>query len=151
MSRFRLIAVSIAVAAVGVQAQQLKPEDQQKYRKAAYTLMGYSLGHLESMADGKRPFARDEATRQAELLANLAQVPKAFFGEGTDKGETRARPEIWTNRADFDKKMTAMVEETAKLARTARTAEAGALKKAVGEVDDACKACHDDYRVKRRG
>ena len=114
--------------------------------------MNYSLGHLDAMAEGKRPYVKEEAIRYADLLAQLSTVPKGFFGEGTDKvGETRAKPEVWTNRADFDAKMDKMVNEVAKLPQTARGGDPAALKKAVHDVDAACTSCHDDYRVKRKG
>ena len=154
MSRKHLVAAALATAAAMhcAEAQTPKPEDQVKLRKAAYSLMGYTFGSLSAMADGKRPYAKDEAARNAELLAQLATIPKGFFGEGSDKAaETRARPEIWTKRADFDAKMDKMVQETGKLAQAAKAGDQGALKKAVADVDNACSACHEDYRVKRRG
>lgn len=153
MTKRQILAAAAALAATmtAAEAQTPKPEDQLKLRKAAYNLMNYTFGSLDAMASGKRPFNKDEAVRNAELLAQLSTMPKGFFGEGSDKGETRAKPEVWTNRADFDAKMDKMVQETGKLAQAARSADAGALKKAVQDVDSACSACHDDYRVKRRG
>ncbi len=152
MSKQQILALAAALATLtAAEAQTPKPEDQLKLRKAAYSLMGYTFGSLDAMASGKRAFNKDEAARNADLLAHLATVPKGFFGEGSDKGETRARPEVWTNRADFDIKMDKMVQETAKLSQAARNADLGALKKAVQDVDSSCTACHDDYRVKRRG
>jgi len=152
MTRTLLVATLAALASLSpALAQTPKPEDQLKLRKAAYSLMGYTFGSLDAMASGKRPMNKEEATRNAELLAQLATIPKGFFGEGTDKGETRAKPEIWTNRADFDQKMDRMVKETGQLAQAARSGDAATLKKAVQDVDAACAACHDDYRVKRRG
>jgi len=140
-----------ACATLIAQAQQPKPEDQLKLRKAAYQLMNYSFGGLAAMAEGKRPYVKEDAIRYADLLAQVSTVPKGFFGEGTDKaGETRAKPEIWTHRADFDAKMDKMVSEAAKLPPVARSGDEGALKKAVKEIDEACTACHDEYRVKRR-
>lgn len=147
---YRWIALAIGACALAAPAQQPKPEDQLKLRKSAYALMNYALGGLTGMVEGKRPYVRDEAIRQADLLAQLSPLPQGLFGEGTDKGETRAKPEIWTHRADFDKKMEAMIHETAKLPAVARGGDTSALKKAVGDVDAACTACHDDYRVKRR-
>ena len=152
MDRRRIFAVAIGVGAmVCAQAQQVKPEDQLKFRKAAYSLMNYSLGNLDAMAEGKRPYVKEEVIRYADLLTQLSTVPKGFFGEGSDKGETRAKPEVWTNRADFDAKMDKMVNEVAKLPQTARSGDAAALKKVVHDVDEACGACHDDYRLKRKG
>jgi len=154
MNRKHLAAAVAAasLAMLSAEAQTPKPEDQVKLRKAAYSLMGYTFGSMAAMAEGKRPFAKDEAARNAELLAHLATIPKGFFGEGSDKaGETRARPEIWTKRADFDGKMDKMVQETAKLAQVAKGGDQAAFKKAVADVDSACSGCHEDYRVKRRG
>lgn len=152
MSRKQILVLAAVLAVMtAAEAQTPKPEDQLKLRKAAYTLMGYTFGSLDAMAGGKRAFNKDEAVRNAELLAQLATIPKGFFGEGSDKGETRAKPEVWTNRADFDVKMDKMVQETGKLPQAARSADVATLKKAVQDVDAACSACHDDYRVKRRG
>jgi len=144
-------AVAAVVGVLCVHAQQPKPEDQLKLRKAAYSMMGYSFAQLDLMADGKRPFVKDDVVRYADLLANLSLVPKGFFGEGTDKvGETRAKPEIWANRADFDAKMDKMNAEAAKLPQVARGGDLAALRKQVEETGGACKACHDDYRKKLR-
>jgi cytochrome c556 len=144
-------AACAALAMIVAEAQTPKPEDQIKLRKAAYSLMNYSFGSLAAMAEGKRAFNKEEALRNAELLSQLASVPRGFFGEGTDKGETRAKPEVWTHRADFDAKMDQMITETGKLYQVAKSGDADAIRKAVADVDKACSACHDDYRAKRRG
>ena len=128
-------------------AQQVKPENQIKLRKSAYALMNHNFGSLAAMAEGKKPYNKEEAARNADMIAMLSDVPKGFFGEGTDKGETKAKPEIWQKRADFDAKMDKMITEAKKLPQAART-DLAAVNKAVGDVGDACKACHDDYRAK---
>lgn len=135
----------LATTALTVQAQ-VKPEDQVKLRQSAYALMGYNLGSLAAMAQGKKPYDKDLAARNARMVTTLSEVPKEFFGAGTDKGETKARAEIWSNRADFDRKMDNMIAEARRLPDAA--ADLATLKKAVGDVGAACKACHDDYRAK---
>jgi cytochrome c556 len=137
----------LAATALAAGAQQLKPETQLKLRKSAYALMNYNFASLAAMVEGKKPYNRDEAARNADMVAMLADVPKAFFGEGTDKGETRAKPEIWQKRQDFDAKMDKMIQETRKLPQAAR-ADLASLEKAVDAAGGACKACHDDYRNK---
>lgn len=142
-----VLASLLLAAAIPVLAQQAKVEDQIKYRKAAYTLMGLNFGSLGAMAQDKKPFNKDEAQRNADFVAMLAPVPKGYFGEGTDK-DTKAKPEIWSKRADFDAKMDTMVTESQKLPGVVRTGDMAAFKKLVGDVGGACKACHDDYRAK---
>jgi cytochrome c556 len=150
MRKSCLLAVAAAAVSLVAAAQQVKPETQVKLRTSAYSLMNYNLSILDGMASGKRTLDKEEAVRAAEMLALLSTVPKNFFGEGTGGEPTRAKPEIWTHRTDFDAKMDKMIAEAQKLPAAARTGDAGALKKAVHDVDTACGACHDDYRTKRR-
>ena len=150
MKRIVLLGAIVASAsAVVVHAQPVKLEDQVKQRRSAFAVLGHNFANLGAMAQEKKPYNKDEAVRSAEIVAVLAPYPHGFFGEGTDKGggETKARPEIWQKRADFDGKMDKMVGETKKLPQAART-DLAALKTAVGDAGNACKACHDDYRAK---
>jgi len=149
MKTAALAAASLVLAAAAnAQQRALKPESQVKLRKSAYALMNYNFAALEAMAEGKRPYDRDEAGKSADWVANLSEVPKQFFGAGTENvGETRARPEIWQKRSDFDAKMDRMVSAARLLPQAART-DLPALRRAVDEVGSACGECHDSYRRK---
>lgn len=149
-TQWKWIAAALCASAIAHAQQPVKPENQVKFRKSAYQVMNYSLDTLEAMGQGKQPYAKDEAAKLADILLQVSILPQRFFGEGTGGGETRAKPEIWTHRADFDKKMDAMIREAQKLPAAARSGDIAALKKAVGDVDEACKSCHDEYRVKRK-
>ena len=149
MKKSAIAALVLAATAVPVVAQQMKAENQVKYRRAAYQLMNFNFGSLDAMAENKKPFNREEAARNAEFVALLATVPKGFFGEGTDK-DTKAKPEIWKNRADFDAKMDKMVSEAAKLPAVVKAGDMGAFRKQVHDLGEACKACHDEYRAKQQ-
>lgn len=147
MKKFALLAgLATAVAVSAVDAQQMKPEAQVKQRQAGYRVLAYNFGSLDAMAEGKKPYSKDEALRAANLAAAIADYPRLFFGEGTDKGDTKAKPEIWQKRADFDAKMDKMVTAVKALPQAA--GDPAALKKAVADAGGACKACHDDYRAK---
>jgi cytochrome c556 len=147
MNKTALLAgVALAAATFNVAAQQLKPEDQIKQRQAGYRVLGYNFGSLAAMAQDKKPYDRDEAMRAAALAAAISDYMRHFFGEGTDKGETKAKPEIWQKRADFDAKMDKMITAVKALPQAA--GDPATLKKAVGDAGSACKACHDDYRAK---
>lgn len=139
-------ALGLATTAFAAQAQ-VKPEDHIKQRQSAYAVMGFNFANLNAMATDKKPYNREEAQRSAQLVAALADYPQGHFGEGTDKGrDTKAKPEIWQKRSDFDDKMKNMIAEAKKLPQAA--GEPGALKKQVADTGKACKACHDDYRNK---
>ncbi len=91
-----LFGVAMAVAAtLPAHAQFAKPEDAVKYRKASFTVMAAHFGRLGAMANGRTPYDAKMAAENADVVLTLSKLPWAAFGEGTDKGDTRAKPEIW--------------------------------------------------------
>jgi cytochrome c556 len=110
MKKSAIAALALLAAAAPALSQNVKPENQIKFRRAAYTIMNLNFSSLEAMVENKKPFNKDEAVRNADIVSLLSSIPKSYFGEGTDK-DTRAKPEIWKNRADFDAKMDKMVTE----------------------------------------
>ena len=147
MKKTALALLCAAAVAAPVLAQQVKPEDQIKFRHAAYDMLGLGFGDLAAMAQEKKPFNKEEAQHDADLAVAVSTVPRRFFGEGTDRN-TKAKPEIWQNRADFDSKMDHMIAEVGKLPAVVRAGDMAAFKKQVGETGQACKSCHDKYRAK---
>jgi len=140
-------ALSLSLAAIlPAQAQFAKPEDAVKYRKASFTVMAAHFGRLGAMANGKAPYDAKAAADNAELVATLAKLPWAAFGEGTDKGETRAKPEIWKDAAKFKEAADKMQTELGKLNVAAKAGNVDALKAAFGLAAASCKACHDNFR-----
>ncbi len=138
-----LTAVAMSLPA---QAQFAKPEDAIKYRKASLTVLGTHFGRLAAMANGRVPYDAKAASDNAEVIAAVAKLPWAAFGEGTDKGETRAKPEIWKETAKFKEAADKSQAELAKVVSAARTGNLDALKAAVGPAGASCKACHDNFR-----
>ena len=105
--------------ATGASAQSFqKPEDAIKYRRSAMTVMAVHFGVLGAMANNRAPFDAQAAARSADVIALVSHLPFAGFVPGTDKGETRAKPEIWTEQAKFnasrDKMTDAMGKEMTK-------------------------------------
>lgn len=138
-----LLALTLAVPA---QAQFAKPEDAIKYRKASYTVMAAHFGRLGAMASGRAPYDAKAAAENADLVATLSKLPWAAYGEGTDKGDTRAKPEIWKEAAKFKDASDKMQAEVAKLNVAAKAGNLDALKAAFGPAAATCKACHDNFR-----
>jgi cytochrome c556 len=141
-----LAAIAGLAAAVPAAAQFAKPEDAIKYRKAAFTVMAAHFGRVAAMANGRIPFDAKAAASNAEIANMMASLPFAGFGDGTDKGDTRAKAEIWSERDKFNAAATKMQEEMAKLNAVAKTGDQAAMRTAAGAVGQACKSCHDTYR-----
>lgn len=141
-----LIAAGTLVTALPAAAQFAKPEDAIKYRKAGMTVMAAHFGRVAGMAQGKIPFDAKVAAQNAEVATVMSTLPFAAFGPGTDKGETRAKPEIWAEMDKFNAGAKKMQDEMAKLNVAAKSGNLDAIKAAAGEVGKTCKGCHDDYR-----
>ena len=138
-----LLAITMAVPA---QAQFAKPEDAIKYRKASFNVMAAHFGRVGAMANGRMPYDAKMAQENAEIAAVMAKLPWAAFGEGTDKGDTRAKPEIWKETAKYKEASDKMQAEMVKLNTAAKAGNIDALKVAFGPAAASCKACHDAFR-----
>ena len=141
-----IVTAAAAVLSAPASAQFAKAEDAIKYRQSAFFVMGQHFGRIGAMANGKAPFDAKAAAENAALLAALAPLPGTAFGPGTDKGETRAKPEIWTESDKFKAGMTKMTEEVNKLNAAAKTGDLAQIKAAFGGAAQTCKSCHDSYR-----
>lgn len=139
-------ALACLCTALPAAAQFAKPEDAIKYRQSLMFLQATYLGRLGAMANGRVPFDAKVAAQDAELLYTFTRLPFTAFTEGTDKGNTRAKPEIWTERAKFDAAAAKMQEEVTKLNVAAKSGSLDALKSAVGAAGQTCKACHDSFQ-----
>ncbi|WP_090044312.1 cytochrome c [Limnohabitans sp. 2KL-27] len=141
-------ASALLLLAMGLpaQAQFAKPEDAIKYRKASFTVMAAHFGRLGAMANGRAPYDAKAAADNADVVATLAKLPWAAFGEGTDKGDTRAKPEVWKEAAKYKEAADKMQAEIVKLNTAAKAGNIDALKAAFGPAAASCKACHDNFR-----
>ena len=94
---------------------------------------------LSSTIPNGNPAAHLEAIALAASYATKAFTPRVPGGE--------AKPEIWTQWADFSKRMDDFARKTAQLAKTVRENGAQGVPQGVNVLDAlTCKACHDIYR-----
>ena len=140
------VALAAAVLATPAMAQFQKPEDAIKYRKASFTVMAAHFGRIGAMANGRVPFDAKVAAENAAIVETMSKLPWAAFGPGTDKGDTRALPEIWKEQDAFKSGADKMQAEVTKLVAAAKTGNLDNVKAAFGAAGQTCKACHDDYR-----
>ena len=76
----------------------------------------------------------------------VTRLPLAGFSPGSDKGDTRAKPEIWSDTAKFKTVGEKLHADAVKLLAAAKTGSLDSIKAAVGPVGGDCKSCHDDFR-----
>jgi len=135
-----------AILSTPAMAQFQKPEDAIKYRKSVMTVMSAHFGRIGAMVNNRVPFDAKVAADNSATVETMSKLPWPAFGAGTDKGETRALPAIWTEQAKFKESADKMQAEVAKLSAAAKTGNLDAIKTAFGAAGQTCKACHDDFR-----
>jgi cytochrome c556 len=138
------------LSALPAMAQDPKPEDVIEFRQGVYKIIGWYFGPLGAMAKGDAPFDSQVAARNAQIVADMSMIAPDAFVRGSDRGQTGVLPEVWSKPQDFAKVMDNFQQQTAKLAEVAQSGDFDAFRAQVGETGKACKACHDDFRKKRR-
>ena len=143
-----ILAALVASIAVPASAQFAKADDAIKYRKSALFVMGQNFSRVAGMAGGKVPFDAKVAMESASVAEFVGKLPWAGFGPDTDMGDSKAKVEIWSNKAKFDDSANKLQVELAKLSAAAKTGNLDNIKVAVNATGGVCKSCHDDFRAK---
>jgi cytochrome c556 len=140
---FRSLCVSLALLGV-LPAAQADDKDVIDYRQHIMKTLNEqaaAVGQIlsDAVPDGN-VIAHLDAIALTASTALKAFTPKVSGGE--------AKSEVWSNWADFSKRMNEFAKMTAEMARTAH--EQG-KEAALAQVVDAlsCKSCHDTYRKEK--
>lgn len=119
-------------------------------RKAIYTLIGANFRPIGDALKGTATYDSAELVKRATRVAYFAGLVQEAFPDVSSNGDTKAKPEIWTNRTDFDKKLRDFQTHAQALVQVAanEAPSSDAFKAAAGAVGQDCKGCHDNYRAK---
>ena len=126
-----------------------KPEDSIKYRQGVMAAQGWNMNAMGAMVKGDKPYDKAEFLKRAENLSALNKMAlEGFAIEGADKGESKAKPEVWTTMDKFKGGVDKVNAESTKLVQAAQSGDLSAIKAQFGEVGKVCKNCHDNFRNK---
>lgn len=142
-----LLAATALTLTVPASAQFAKPENAIKYRQSAMFMMSQNFGRVAGMSAGRIPFDAKVAADSAAVAETMSKLPWDGFVPGTNAGQTKAKPEIWTNKAKFDENAKKMQAEMSKLAVAAKSGNLDNIKLAVSATGAACKSCHDEFQA----
>ena len=121
----------------------------QSYRQSYFTLLAMNFGPMASMMKGEIPWNDEQFAGYAIDLEAVSQLQLLrAFQPGSEKGTTRAKPEIWENMEDFESKLGDMRAATVALSEAAASGDKEHIKQAFGEAGNSCKSCHDEYKSK---
>ena len=140
------IALAMALAMSVVAPVGAAEFDPIKTRQAGLDLLAGTLGGIKAVVTANGDVKTLENSGKA-IQKWGAQFP-TLFPAGSDKGETKAAPAIWSDNAGFQKAAMNLSTAGGNLATAAKAGDATAVAAAFKEIGDACGACHKEYRLK---
>jgi cytochrome c556 len=121
-------------------------------RKSIYKLIAVNFRPLGALLKDGGIYDAAEVNKSISRVLFLSGFLNEAFPEYSNIGEpdTKAKPEVWTKHADFEKSLKDFQEQLVVLADV-NEKEKGLtepFKTELGKVAQDCKACHDDYKLK---
>jgi cytochrome c556 len=119
----------------------------QSYRQSWFAMLATNFDPIAAMVKGDMPWQEMQMAGYADQMAALMTIDvMRGFADGSEKGTTKAKPEIWQNKADFQKKMDDLKTAVNALQVVAQQGtDRKAIAAQVAATGKACKSCHDDY------
>ncbi|MCE1237542.1 MAG: cytochrome c [Hyphomicrobiales bacterium] len=133
----------VAAIGVGVAHAASAIEERQSILKG----FGDDTRPVAGMLKGEAPFDLAKVKTALATYANGSAKLPALFPDDSKTGKTEASPKIWEEKAKFDG-LFAKLKSDAETA-SAAIADEASFKANIGKVLGNCKACHDDYRIKK--
>ena len=89
---------------------------------------------------------REKVIQKANVIAAWARKIPAHFPEGSDGGDTKARPEIWFEFDTFVSRAKANEDAALTLIKAAEIGDPSAMISGLKNLGASCKACHSSFK-----
>jgi cytochrome c556 len=125
-------------------------EDPIKERQQLMKSNGDSVKAVTAVLKGEKPYdAKDAEMAMKTINGSIAKFVTLFPQGSETGGDTAAKPEIWTSKAEFEAIAKQLDVATAKAAAAAPSGLDG-FKTAMADVGRSCKACHEKFRADKK-
>lgn len=142
-----LLPVGSMLALLIPMAHAAEPEDIIKYRQNMMHAIGGHTAAAGAIVQGKVDY-KNQLPEHAHALLTLTSDIPALFPKGSDFGNTKAKDEVWSNRAEFEKHAKDAKDKVAAFAKSVQGGNQQAIAASFKEMGESCKACHKDFRKK---
>jgi len=117
-------------------------------RKTIFKQMLKTSEDLGGMLRGRIAFDGPRFTEGATKLDGLAHEPWKHFPQVKEADHTSAKADVWQKQARFQELARSLEGATGELALASQVQpyKASTLRPAVEKVEDACDACHKEFR-----
>ena len=146
----RIIAVALSALVVAAPFANADGPDDSKaayeHRVDTMKRMGRALyTTIGKVVRGKAEFSADTVAA-AETIVSLSAMIPVLFPPGSAVGDSRAKPEIFAAGARVAELAAGVEAKAGALAAAAKSGDLAALGTAAKALDEACEACHRDFR-----
>ncbi len=114
-------------------------------RQAAFHMSAVTSGSLKNALMGGAELKSQAFA--ARGLARWATSLPTMFPPSTASVPSRARPEIWTNRAEFERIATEFASSAGALHQLAQAGDRAQFAARLEAAQATCSACHDRFRA----
>ena len=137
--------VLVLLAPLALKAAE--PEDIIKYRQNMMKAIGGHTAAAGSIVQGKVNYKHQLADHARALQALISDIP-GLFPKDSDFGDTKAKDEVWSKRAEFEKRAQDTKTKIDSFAKALPGGNQQTIDASFKEVGESCKACHKDFRKK---
>src|SRR5271168_167023 len=150
MRRWARVLAAGAGALLAASSQAAPPED----GKAAFERREDKMKHMGRpfylgigrVVKGTAAYGPDTIAAAETVAALASSLDKTLFPPGSDVAESKIKPEIFAANDHVDQLIAAVQAATAKLVPAVKTGDKAAISAAYTAVNDACSACHTQFR-----
>ncbi|WP_017902960.1 c-type cytochrome [Pseudomonas asplenii] len=141
---FVVLLAGLSLAACG----GIDPNSPLGQRKAIFKQMLKTSEDLGGMLRGRIPFDGPRFAEGAIKLDSLSHEPWKHFPQVKETEHTSAKADVWQKQARFQELARSLESATGELlvASKVQPYQASLLRPAVERVEDACDACHKEFR-----
>jgi cytochrome c556 len=149
VSTKRVLALSagVLIGLAGTYGAMRAADNPAHVRHEAMETVQESFKPLRAIAVKEAPFDAAVVNKSATTILEKLKEAHGLFPEGSGGGDTRAKAEIWTDRAGFDK---AMKDAQSAAEAMAAVKDEAAFMPAMKALGGTCKGCHDKYRLPKQ-
>jgi|SRR5947207_171626 len=143
----RAMTIVAAVSALAACATMSKANPDEAIA-ARQKLMKEQGAAMKAIGDKLKANQVQAAVVDAEKLAETSNRIPSLFPEGSvNPATSRAKPEIWQKRSEFEGYAKKLSTQATQLAAAARSGDAQATGAAAGDIGrNTCNGCHDAFR-----
>jgi cytochrome c556 len=145
---FTVMVASVGLLAAACASTQTAKRSPAEYVEDRQKLMKAHGDAWKNVQDSAKAGNLPAVATNADAMANNAKQIPALFPEGSMTEKSKAKPEIWQKKSEFDAAAKRMETESIKLRDTARTGNATATNDILKDFGrNTCGSCHTPFRV----